>query len=97
MEALINDPEAIEGSPALSIAHKMSVEEYERLTIYSERLEENWGKPPGNLNSDETELAGILVSKGLLRTVVWKDSEWLELTKSGEARLYFLNGLELGV
>ena len=36
----------------LSIAHRMSVKEYQDLTPYSERLEENWGKPPGNLNSD---------------------------------------------
>ncbi len=34
----------------------MSVEEYERLTPYSNRLEENWGKPPGNLNSDGQHL-----------------------------------------
>jgi magnesium chelatase subunit H len=40
---VINDPEALQGSPELSIAHRMSVEEYERLTPYSERLEENWG------------------------------------------------------
>lgn len=56
MEALINDPEALEGSPELSIAHKMTVEEYERNTTYSDRLEENWGKPPGNLNSDGQNL-----------------------------------------
>ncbi|MAS26946.1 MAG: magnesium chelatase subunit H [Synechococcus sp. NAT40] len=56
MEAVINDPEAMEGAPELSIAHRMSVEEYERLTPYSERLEENWGKPPGNLNSDGQNL-----------------------------------------
>ncbi len=56
MEAIINDPEALEGSPELSIAHRMSVEEYERLTPYSERLEENWGKPPGSLNSDGQNL-----------------------------------------
>ena len=56
MECLINDPEALEGSPELSIAHRMSVDEYERLTTYSDRLEENWGKPPGNLNSDGQNL-----------------------------------------
>jgi magnesium chelatase subunit H len=56
MEAVINDPEALQGAPELSIAHRMSVEEYERLTPYSERLEENWGKPPGNLNSDGQNL-----------------------------------------
>ncbi len=56
METLINDPEALEGSPELSIAHRMSVKEYEQLTPYSERLEENWGKPPGNLNSDGQNL-----------------------------------------
>ncbi len=56
METLINDPEALQGSPELSIAHRMSVQEYEKLTPYSERLEENWGKPPGNLNSDGQNL-----------------------------------------
>ncbi|MFL0748116.1 MAG: magnesium chelatase subunit H, partial [Prochlorococcus sp.] len=56
MEAVINDPEALEGAPELAIAHRMSVAEYERLTPYSERLEENWGKPPGNLNSDGQNL-----------------------------------------
>ncbi len=56
MEAVINDPEALEGAPELSIAHRMSVQEYERLTPYSNRLEENWGKPPGELNSDGQNL-----------------------------------------
>ena len=56
LEAVINDANAMQGSPDLSIAHRMSVEEYERLTPYSERLEENWGKPPGNLNSDGQNL-----------------------------------------
>ena len=56
MEAVLKDPEAMEGAPELAIAHRMSVAEYERLTPYSERLEENWGKPPGNLNSDGTNL-----------------------------------------
>ncbi len=56
MEAVLKDPEALQGSPELAIAHRMSVAEYERLTPYSERLEENWGKPPGSLNSDGTHL-----------------------------------------
>ncbi|MFO0038399.1 MAG: magnesium chelatase subunit H, partial [Synechococcaceae cyanobacterium] len=56
MEAVLKDPEAMEGSPELAIAHRMSVAEYERLTPYSVRLEENWGKPPGNLNSDGSNL-----------------------------------------
>ena len=34
----------------------MSVAEYEKLTPYSEKLEENWGKPPGQLNSDGQNL-----------------------------------------
>ena len=56
MEALINDPEALQGAPELSIAHRMTVKEYENLTTYSNRLEENWGKPPGNLNTDGQNL-----------------------------------------
>jgi magnesium chelatase subunit H len=34
----------------------MSVKEYEEFTPYSQRLEENWGKPPGSLNSDGQNL-----------------------------------------
>ena len=40
MEELINDPEALEGAPELSIAHRMTVDQYQELTPYSERLEE---------------------------------------------------------
>ena len=43
MEKVINNPEAMDGSPELNIAHKMSVKEYEEFTPYSPRLEENWG------------------------------------------------------
>ena len=56
MEMVINNPNAMEGSPELNIAHKMSIKEYEENTPYSQRLEENWGKPPGNLNSDGQNL-----------------------------------------
>ena len=56
MELILKDPEAMEGSPELAIAHRMSVAEYEKLTPYSEKLEENWGKPPGQLNSDGQNL-----------------------------------------
>jgi magnesium chelatase subunit H len=34
----------------------MSVNEYEELTPYSKELQENWGKPPGQLNSDGANL-----------------------------------------
>lgn len=34
----------------------VQVDEYQRLCEYSENLEENWGKPPGNLNSNGQEL-----------------------------------------
>lgn len=33
LEAVINDADAMQGSPELSIAHRMSVEEYEHLTL----------------------------------------------------------------
>lgn len=56
MEAVIHDAQAQYASPTLNIAHRMSVAEYERLTPYSQRLEENWGPPPGNLNSDGQNL-----------------------------------------
>ena len=56
MEMVIQDASAQYASPELNVAYRMSVQEYERLTPYSERLEENWGPPPGNLNSDGQNL-----------------------------------------
>ena len=56
MQAVIHDAQAQYASPELNIAYRMSVEEYERLTPYSHRLEENWGQPPGHLNSDGQNL-----------------------------------------
>ncbi|MCD8485174.1 MAG: magnesium chelatase subunit H [Desertifilum sp.] len=56
MQEVIHDAQAQYASPELNIAYRMSVEEYERLTPYSERLHENWGPPPGNLNSDGQNL-----------------------------------------
>ena len=56
IESVLHDKEAKFASPDLNIAYKMSVPEYERLCEYSEALHENWGKPPGNLNSDGQNL-----------------------------------------
>lgn len=56
MQAVIHDAQAQYASPELNIAHRMSVDQYERLTPYSVKLEENWGPPPGNLNSDGQNL-----------------------------------------
>ena len=56
LEQVIHDAQAQYNSPELNVAYKMSVPEYEALTPYSHRLEENWGPPPGNLNSDGQNL-----------------------------------------
>jgi len=40
-------------SPELNIAYRMSVP---GMKTYSQRLEENWGPPPGHLNSDGQNL-----------------------------------------
>ncbi|MGB7484815.1 MAG: magnesium chelatase subunit H, partial [Phormidesmis sp.] len=56
MQLVINDAQAQFNSPNLNSAHRMSVAEYESLTPYSERLEENWGPPPGQLNTDGQNL-----------------------------------------
>ena len=56
MEAVIHDAQAQYASPELNIVYRMSVEQYERLTPYSVKLEENWGPPPGHLNSDGQNL-----------------------------------------
>jgi magnesium chelatase subunit H len=56
MEAVIHDAQAQYNSPELNVAYRMSVDEYEKLTPYSEKLHESWGPPPGNLNSDGQNL-----------------------------------------
>ncbi|KAG4927867.1 hypothetical protein JHK85_054353 [Glycine max] len=56
IEDVIHDKEAQFSSPNLNIAYKMSVREYQNLTPYATALEENWGKPPGNLNADGENL-----------------------------------------
>jgi magnesium chelatase subunit H len=56
MQAVIHDAQAQYSSPELNIAYRMSVPEYEVLTPYSVRLEENWGPPPGHLNTDGQSL-----------------------------------------
>jgi len=56
MQDVIHDAQAQYASPELNIAYRMSVMEYERFTPYSTRLEENWGPPPGHLNSDGQNL-----------------------------------------
>lgn len=52
IESVLHDKEAQFASPDLNIEYKMPVAEYQKLCTYSEALEENWGPPPGNLNSD---------------------------------------------
>jgi magnesium chelatase subunit H len=52
MEAVIHDAQAQYASPELNIAYRMPVPEYESLTPYYKRLEENWGPAPGHLNTD---------------------------------------------
>ena len=56
MQEVIHDAQAQYASPELNIAYRMSVPEYEELTPYSVRLEENWGAPPGHLNTDGQNL-----------------------------------------
>ncbi|NJN88794.1 MAG: magnesium chelatase subunit H, partial [Leptolyngbyaceae cyanobacterium SL_7_1] len=56
MQAVIHDPQAQYANPELNIAYRMSVPEYERLTPYHKRLEENWGAAPGHLNTDGQDL-----------------------------------------
>ncbi|MGB3136653.1 MAG: magnesium chelatase subunit H [Nodosilinea sp.] len=52
LQEVIHDAQAQYSSPELNVAYRMPVREYQALTPYAERLEENWGPPPGNLNTD---------------------------------------------
>merc|ERR1719426_675404 len=50
------DKKAKFDSPTLNVVHRMTMEEYERLCPYQDDLHENWGPPPGHLNSDGQNL-----------------------------------------
>jgi len=56
MESVLNDTEARYNSENLNVAYKMSVPEYQKLCLYNEALEENWGPAPGTLNTNGEEL-----------------------------------------
>lgn len=56
INSVLNQTEAKFNSADLNVAYRMSVDEYQKLCPYAEALEENWGKPPGNLNSNGQEL-----------------------------------------
>ena len=52
MEELLHDKEARVNSPELNVAYRMPLNEYREVCPYQEVLQENWGPPPGNLNTD---------------------------------------------
>ncbi|OSX70306.1 hypothetical protein BU14_0809s0010 [Porphyra umbilicalis] len=56
LEAVVHDKEARINSPELNVAYKMPISEYEEVCTFSEKLHENWGPPPGHLNTDGTNL-----------------------------------------
>ena len=56
IKTVLNQSDAKYNSADLNIAYRMKVDEYTKLCEYSEALEENWGKPPGQLNSNGQEL-----------------------------------------
>ena len=56
VKSVLNDSEARFNSADLNIAYKMSVDEYYKKCDYAEALEENWGKAPGQLNTNGQDL-----------------------------------------
>lgn len=56
VKMILNDEEAKFNSADLNVAYKMSVDEYYKQCEYAEALEENWGKAPGQLNTNGQDL-----------------------------------------
>lgn len=56
MEDILHDKEARISSPELNVAYRMPIEEYMEVCPYQENLHENWGPPPGNLNTDGQQM-----------------------------------------
>merc|ERR550534_411229 len=55
-KSVLEDPEAAFSMADLNVEYRMSVDEYERLCPYAGDLRENWGAPPGELNTDGRDL-----------------------------------------
>lgn len=56
VKMILNDEDAKFNSADLNVAYKMSVDEYYKKCEYAEALEENWGKAPGQLNTNGQDL-----------------------------------------
>jgi len=56
INSILQDKEAKFNSPDMNIEYKMPVKEYEQLCSYSDALHENWGPPPGNLNTNGVDM-----------------------------------------
>ncbi len=56
LQDVLKDVRAQISSPDLSVAARITVEEYESVTPYAQSLEANWGAAPGELNSDGKNL-----------------------------------------
>eukprot|EP00401_Gymnodinium_catenatum_P071441 CAMPEP_0117588018 /NCGR_PEP_ID=MMETSP0784-20121206/69627_1 /TAXON_ID=39447 /ORGANISM="" /LENGTH=1485 /DNA_ID=CAMNT_0005389349 /DNA_START=144 /DNA_END=4601 /DNA_ORIENTATION=+ len=55
-KSILEDPLAQFSMADLNVEYRMSVDEYTELCPYASDLHENWGPPPGNLNSDGKDL-----------------------------------------
>lgn len=55
-KSILQDPEASYSMAELNAEYKMSVDEYQKLCPFASDLEENWGPPPGTLNTDSRNL-----------------------------------------
>jgi len=55
-KSILEDPEESLSMSDLNVEYRMSVSEYQALCPFAKDLEENWGKPPGTLNTDSRDL-----------------------------------------
>mmetsp|Transcript_46824 Transcript_46824/g.104925 ORF Transcript_46824/g.104925 Transcript_46824/m.104925 type:complete len:1471 (-) Transcript_46824:11-4423(-) len=55
-KSILEDPMQQFNMADLNVEYRMSVDEYQQLCPFAEDLEENWGKPPGTLNTDGKDL-----------------------------------------
>merc|ERR1719253_195480 len=55
-KSILEDPMQQYSMADLNVEYRMSVDEYQKLCPYAEDLHENWGPPPGNLNTDGKDM-----------------------------------------
>ena len=98
--SILEDPNQQFSMADLNAEYRMPVEEYQRLCPYAEDLNENWGPPPGNLNTDGKDM--LIFGKrfgniflGIQQALVWSATIFIMIDYLGQVEILKNNQLKV--